>query len=111
MTSSHGFDKKKKYRESILCILKANEGVFLDIRKLFGKFYKTKNSCYLVPVVDFDDKLFTVSNSTSYRSKMKVKLFQEINSDINGFVIRAKRSNLDKLYKVVELNLDIIKLG
>ena len=62
-------------------------------------------------MVDFDDKLFTVSNSTSYRSKMKVKLFQEINSDINGFVIRAKRSNLDKRYKVVELNLDIIKLG
>jgi len=62
-------------------------------------------------MVDFDDKLFTVSNSTSYRSKMKAKLFHEINSDINGFVIRAKRSNLDKRYKVVEINLDIIKLG
>lgn len=62
-------------------------------------------------MVDFDDTLFTVSNSTSYRSKMKAKLFDEINSGLKGYVIRAKRSNLDKRYKVIEINLDIIELA
>jgi hypothetical protein len=62
-------------------------------------------------MVDFDDNLFTVSNSTSYRSKMKTKLFDEINSGLKGYVIRAKRSNLDKRYKVIEINLDIITIG
>jgi len=62
-------------------------------------------------MVDFDDTLFTVSNSTSYRSKMKTKLFDEINADLKTYVIRAKRSNLDKRYKVIEINLDIIELA
>lgn len=62
-------------------------------------------------MVDFDDTLFTVSNSTSYRSKMKTKLFDEINAELKTYVIRAKRSNLDKRYKVIEINLDIIELA
>ena len=52
-------------------------------------------------MVDFDEELFTVSNSTSYRSKMKAKLFEEVNLGLQGFVIRAKRSSLDKRYKVI----------
>ena len=32
-----------------------------------------------IMMIDFDEELFTVSNSTSYRSKLKAKLFNEIN--------------------------------
>ena len=62
-----------------------------------------------IMMIDFDEELFTVSNSTSYRSKMKAKLFDEINLGLNRYIIRAKRSSLDKRYKVIEINLSIIQ--
>jgi len=39
----------------------------------------------------------------------KAKLFEEVNLGHQGFVIRAKRSSLDKRYKVIEINLSIIE--
>ena len=39
----------------------------------------------------------------------KAKLFEEVNLGLQGFVIRAKRSSLDKRYKVIEINLSIIE--
>jgi hypothetical protein len=80
------------------------------IEKIWSIIYrqKQKNEAELM-MVDFDEELFTVSNSTSYRSKMKAKLFEEVNLGLQGFVIRAKRSSLDKRYKVIEINLSIIE--
>ena len=80
------------------------------INKIWWIIYrqKQKNEAELM-MVDFDEELFTVSNSTSYRSKMKAKLFEEVNLGLQGFVIRAKRSSLDKRYKVIEINLSIIE--
>ena len=57
---------------------------------------------------DFNDKLFTVSKSDSYKSKMNTKLFKAINEGLNSYLIRVERSNVDKRYKVIRFNLDII---
>ena len=57
---------------------------------------------------DFNDKLFTVSKSDSYKSKMNTKLFKAINEGLNSYLIRVERSNVDKRYKVIQFNLDII---
>ncbi|MBL6826274.1 MAG: hypothetical protein ISQ71_03745 [Balneolaceae bacterium] len=99
--------------EGQLVIQKNGDFVLMNdeyIEKIWSIIYrqKQKNEDELM-MVDFDEELFTVSNSTSYRSKMKAKLFEEVNLGLQGFVIRAKRSSLDKRYKVIEINLAIIE--
>lgn len=99
--------------EGQLVIQKNGDSVLMNdeyIEKIWSIIYrqKQKNEAELM-MVDFDEELFTVSNSTSYRSKMKAKLFEEVNLGLQGFVIRAKRSSLDKRYKVIEINLSIIE--
>jgi hypothetical protein len=99
--------------EGQLVIQKNGDFVLMNdeyIEKIWSIIYrqKQKNEAELM-MVDFDEELFTVSNSTSYRSKMKAKLFEEVNLGLQGFVIRAKRSSLDKRYKVIEINLSIIE--
>ena len=99
--------------EGQLVIQKNGDSVLMNdeyIEKIWSIIYrqKQKNEAELM-MVDFDEELFTVSNSTSYRSKMKAKLFEEVNLGLQGFVIRAKRSSLDKRYKVIEINLAIIE--
>lgn len=99
--------------EDQLVVQKNGDSVLMNdeyIEKIWSIIYrqKQKNEAELM-MVDFDEELFTVSNSTSYRSKMKAKLFEEINLGLQAFVIRAKRSSLDKRYKVIEINLSIIE--
>ena len=80
------------------------------IEKIWKIIYRQKQQNEPeIMMIDFDEELFTVSNSTSYRSKMKAKLFDEINLGLNSYIIRAKRSSLDKRYKVIEINLSIIQ--
>jgi hypothetical protein len=80
------------------------------IEKIWKIIYRQKQQNEPeIMMIDFDEELFTVSNSTSYRSKMKVKLFNEINLGLNSYIIQAKRSSLDKRYKVIEINLSIIQ--
>ena len=80
------------------------------IEKIWKIIYRQKHQNEPeIMMIDFDEELFTVSNSTSYRSKMKAKLFDEINLGLNRYIIRAKRSSLDKRYKVIEINLSIIQ--
>ena len=80
------------------------------IEKIWNIIYRQKNKNEPeMMMIAFDEELFTVSNSTSYRSKMKAKLFEEVNLGLQSFVIRAKRSSLDKRYKVIEINLSIIQ--
>ena len=80
------------------------------IEKIWKIIYRQKQQNEPeIMMIDFDEELFTVSNSTSYRSKMKVKLFNEINLGLNSYIIQAKRSSLDKRYKVIEINLSIIE--
>lgn len=80
------------------------------IEKIWKIIYRQKQQNEPeIMMIDFDEELFTVSNSTSYRSKMKAKLFDEINLGLNRYIIRAKRSSLDKRYKVIEINLSIIQ--
>jgi hypothetical protein len=57
---------------------------------------------------DFNDELFTVSKSDSYKSKMNTKLFKAINEGLNSYLIGVDRSSVDKRYKVIQFNLDII---
>ena len=80
------------------------------IEKIWKIIYRQKQQNEpQIMMIDFDEELFTVSNSTSYRSKMKAKLFNEINLGLNSYIIQAKRSSLDKRYKVIEINLSIIE--
>lgn len=96
-----------------LVVQKNGETVLMNdeyIEKIWNIIYRQKNKNEPeMMMIDFDEELFTVSNSTSYRSKMKAKLFEEVNLGLQSFVIRAKRSSLDKRYKVIEINLSIIQ--
>ncbi len=96
-----------------LIVQKNGETVLMNdeyIEKIWNIIYRQKNKNEPeMMMIDFDEELFTVSNSTSYRSKMKAKLFEEVNLGLQNFVIRAKRSSLDKRYKVIEINLSIIQ--
>ena len=79
------------------------------INKIWWIIYRQKQKNRReIMMSDFHDELFTVSKSDSYKSKMNTKLFNAINEGLNSYLIRVERSNVDKRYKVIQFNLDII---
>jgi hypothetical protein len=59
---------------------------------------------------EFDNMIFTDQHSQPFRSKIKKKLFRLVNSKFERPFITIDVYPLDKRYKMIVLNLDIVTI-
>ena len=61
-------------------------------------------------ISDLDQKLFSDNTHSSYKSRTRRKVIQVINGESDYEIIEEKKSQTDKRVKVIDLNLDKIKI-
>ena len=73
-------------------------------------FEMKKEASPEILISNLDQKLFSNSLHTSYKSRMRRKVIEIINEESNYDLIKEKKSQTDKRVKVVELKLAKIKI-
>ena len=126
--SSSDRDGPKQRSEStshIMEISKENDdevAVYLDgkkfshsgdiyLSKMFEVIYQMKQDGISEMLIsDLDQKLFSENTHSSYKSRTRRKVIQVINSECDYEIIDEKKSQTDKRVKVIDVNLDKIKI-
>jgi len=81
------------------------------LSKMFEVIYQMKQDGISEMLIsDLDQKLFSENTHSSYKSRTRRKVIQVINSECDYEIIDEKKSQTDKRVKVIDVNLDKIKI-
>jgi hypothetical protein len=82
------------------------------LSRMFDVIYQMKRDGISEMLIsDLDLKLFSDNTHSSYKSRTRRKVIQVINSECEYDIIEEKKSQTDKRVKVIDLNLDKIKIN
>ena len=82
------------------------------LSKMFEVIYEMKQEGISEMLIsDLDQKLFSENTHSSYKSRTRRKVIHVINSESDYDIIEEKKSQTDKRVKVIDLNLDKIKIN
>ena len=59
---------------------------------------------------EFDEDLFNLDHSPSFRSKIKKKIFDHINHLLDTPIISKAPNSIDKRYKDISVNIDRLEI-
>lgn len=68
-----------------------------------------KHSQKQIPIKEFDEDVFFDNHSNSFRSKKRKFIIKELNKYFNEPIIITVTNSIDKRYKDVKVNLDLIE--
>uniref|UniRef100_UPI003565DAC2 hypothetical protein n=1 Tax=Rhodohalobacter sp. TaxID=1974210 RepID=UPI003565DAC2 len=81
------------------------------LSRVFDVIYQMKQEGTSEMLIsDLDQKLFSDNTHSSYKSRTRRKVIQVINSESDYEIIEEKKSQTDKRVKVIDVNLDKIKI-
>ncbi|MDZ7755089.1 hypothetical protein [Rhodohalobacter sp.] len=82
------------------------------LSRMFEVIYQMKREGISeILISDLDQKLFSENTHSSYKSRTRRKVIQVINSESDYEIIEEKKSQTDKRIKVIDVNLDKIKIN
>lgn len=81
------------------------------LERAWKLLYSMKNNnLQQMPVKDFDEEVFYDNHSSSFRSKKRKSVIRELNSYTDAPLIKTVTNSIDKRYKDVKVNLELIAL-
>ena len=81
------------------------------LQKVWQLIYRLKKSGKnLIPIHEFDEEVFLQSHSDSFRSKRRSSLIKEINKMHLQKVISTQNNPIDKRFKDLHINLNLIEI-